>query len=302
MIEEKANSLLLKDCFDIHIHSYPDIIPRKMDDFEVAYQAKKAKMAGILIKNHFDPTTSRALLVQKIVGEDIKVFGGCVLNYNIGGLNPEAVNFQIKLGAKEIWMPTVHARNHLIKFASVKNDLKNHLKINNTELHGISILDKNKKIVPKVYQILELVAKNNVILGTGHLSVDEIVLLINEAKKIGVEKILVTHPEWWVINMPIDIQTEIAKKGVFFERCLFFITDTFYKKGDFSITIDAIKKIGVKSTILATDFGQMDNPTPIFGLIDYFNKLKKAGFSQRDLDIMTKINPSFLLGLNEKYF
>jgi len=271
---------------DMHIHSSPDLIPRKLNDIEVAQQAKKLGMQAILIKNHFESTVGRAYLVQNIVGDGIKVFGGCVLNYPVGGINPEAVDVAIKLGAKEIWMPTIHSRNHIIKMKGNK--------VNN---RGIYILNKKGKLISSVYDVLKLISKSEVILGTGHLSTQEIIVLVKEAHKIGIEKILITHPEWWLVDMNLDLQLGLYKEGAYFERCIYFLTEKGNKKGAFSTIVESIRKVGVESTILATDFGQEFNPSPTLGLVWYIRNMLELGFKPKELDVMLKRNPSALLGI-----
>jgi len=277
---------ICEGAIDMHIHSFPDLIPRKLDDIEVAQQAKEAKMRAVLIKNHYESTVGRACLVQNIIGKRLSIFGGCVLNYSVGGINPEAVEVSIKLGAKEIWMPTIHARNHLLKMRK-KNRVN----------EGIHILDGEGKLISPVYDVLTLIAKSGVILGTGHLAVEEIIILVKEARKLGVKKIIITHPEWWIVNMPLDIQLELSSEGVYFERCLYFLTDKRSKNASFSTIVTAIKKIGVEDTILATDYGQDFNPSPVEGLVFYIEKMLKAGFVEKELAIMLKRNQSILLGI-----
>src|SRR4030081_4099827 len=64
---------------DMHVHSYPDVFGRNMDDIDVAQLAKARGLRGILIKNHISETASRAALVMKGV-PGLEVFGGGVLN------------------------------------------------------------------------------------------------------------------------------------------------------------------------------------------------------------------------------
>ena len=46
--------------------------------------------------------------------EGIKVFGGVVLDYHAGGLNPMAVEPAVKMGGKIVWLPTYHELGHEI--------------------------------------------------------------------------------------------------------------------------------------------------------------------------------------------
>src|SRR5439155_7550153 len=100
----------LEGAVDLHVHSSPDIDPRRFDDIDLAREAARAGLGAVLIKSHQNSTVERAWLVSKVV-PGIQVFGGLVLNETVGGLNPSAVRLALALGAKQIWMPTRPARN-----------------------------------------------------------------------------------------------------------------------------------------------------------------------------------------------
>ena len=96
---------------DLHCHPYPDLFPRLADDFDIVRAARDAGMRAIMLKCHHESTVSRAYLVQRVV-PGIRVYGGIVLNFYVGGLNPAAVEASLRLGGKEVWMPTVDAGYH----------------------------------------------------------------------------------------------------------------------------------------------------------------------------------------------
>ena len=96
---------------DLHCHPYPDLFPRLADDFDIVRAARDAGLKAILLKCHHENTVSRAYLVQRVI-PGIRVFGGIVLNYYVGGINPAAVEASLRLGGKEVWMPTVDAGYH----------------------------------------------------------------------------------------------------------------------------------------------------------------------------------------------
>src|SRR5688500_2365744 len=64
---------------EMHVHSYPDVFGRNMDDIDIAQRAKARGLRGILLKTHTSETASRAALVMKVV-PGIEVWGGIVLN------------------------------------------------------------------------------------------------------------------------------------------------------------------------------------------------------------------------------
>jgi len=265
----------LEGAVDLHVHSAPDVDPRRFDDFELAREAAKARMGAILIKSHYASTVERAFLVSKVV-PGICVYGGLVLNETVGGLNPEAVRVALELGAREIWMPTRSANNHRRHHGG----------------NGGIALDAHLEATDK---ILALVARHNAILGTGHLSPDEGCRLIERARAAGVRKILVTHPEWSCTSYSPELQAKLAAGGdVFFERC--FVSTT-HRCGftKFATIEQAIAAAGVDSTVLATDLGQPDTPAPTEGLRLYAERLRSAGFSPDDLRKMMCDNPRALL-------
>lgn len=271
----------LTGVIDLHIHTAPDVQPRRLDDLALAREAAAAGMRAVLLKSHHTLTADRATLAEGQV-ESIRVFGGLALNEAVGGLNPAAVEAALAMGAKEIWLPTLSAANHLQVTGSSKK--------------GITILDEADALRPVVFEILALVAQGDIILGTGHLSVREIERLIPAARAAGVKRILVTHPELAIVNMPISLQHVLAGQGVFFERCLF---STLYPPQPIPLTTIAasIRQVGPETTVIATDFGQVESPSPIAGMRHYIKEMLALGISQTEIDRMTRVNPAELLGL-----
>lgn len=269
----------LEGAIDLHVHSAPDVDPRRFDDIDLAREAARAGMGGLLIKSHQSSTVERAYLVSRVV-PDITVLGGLVLNETVGGLNPAAVQLAVRLGAAEIWMPTRSARNHRARHGHPG---------------GLTVLNEQGHLRPEVEAILATIAEGGCILGTGHLSPEEVQVLVPRAREVGVRRILVTHPEWHTTFYPIDLQRELAAHGdVFFERC--FVSTT-HRCGytPFSTIEQAIADVGVESTVIATDLGQPDTPAPTEGLRLYAEKLRSVGFSPDDLRRMMRDNAQRLL-------
>ncbi len=274
---------VLPDCLegaiDLHVHSSPDVDIRRFNDLELASEAKRAGMGAILIKSHQNSTVERAWLVSKVIS-GIQVFGGLVLNSTVGGLNVAAVKLALAMGAKEIWMPTRSALNH---------------RLYHGESGGISVLDSSGGLVPEAHAILEAIAASDCILSTGHLSPNESLVLIHQARRCGVRKILITHPEWAPTFYPIELQKELAQQGnVWFERC--FVSTT-YLCGSVPLQVieQAITEAGVKTTVLSTDLGQPQTPPPAEGLRLYAEQLRSSGFSPEDIHQMMCTNPAHLL-------
>jgi len=271
----------LHGAIDIHVHSSPDVDRRRFDDIDLAREASRAGMAAVLIKSHQNSTVERACLVSKIVPE-IRVFGGLVLNQTVGGLNPAAVHLALKMGARQIWMPTRDALNHRRHFH---------------QPGGLSVFDQNGELSISVNEILGEIAGSECILGTGHLSQEETFALVKMANKLGVRRILITHPEWGPTFYSCAMQRQLALfPGVMFERC-FVSTTHLCGFVPFETIEEAIGDVGIERTVLSTDLGQPDTPPPVEGLRLYAERLRASGFSADDLRQMTQVNPAKLLSL-----
>jgi Family of unknown function (DUF6282) len=286
---------LLEGAIELHCHSYPSIFSRKQTDWELIEDVKKAKMAGVILKAHEASTVNQSTLIR-LKEPSLHVYGGLVLNEFTGGLSPKAVDAAIRLGAKVIWMPTISSNEHCCNFGKKKTRLFKSERPLPNEDEGLTILDENKKIKPIVHEILALIGKANIILATGHLSVQEVSLLVDAAKENHIEKILIQHADLGIAPVPLDYQKEFAKKGAIIEKCYMACSEDF---NDLSVTqmAETIREIGAESCVLVTDYGQDHNIPPIEALSNFVNEMLIAGISNHEIQRMIVHNPKKLLGL-----
>ena len=285
----------IEGAIDFHIHSSPDVIPRRLDDFEVAKLAATARMKAVVLKNHFMSTAARAVLVNKIVPE-IEVFGGIVLNHSVGGINPQAVEAMHRIGGKYgkiVWLPTVDADYHLQVFHK----------------SGIGIkVAENGKILPETAAVLQIAARDNLVLETGHISPQEVMAVVGQARILNIKNILITHAMADVPGLSLENMQTAAATGAFLE--LAFVNDLMGENAAdeghrnwHQVSIDrmaaAIKLIGAEHFILSTDLGRKPDPLPAEGYKLFVEKLMGEGISQREIDLMSKENPARLLGILE---
>ena len=274
-----AMRLMLDGACDLHVHCSPDVRERRTTALELARTARDAGMSALLLKNHEFSTVALAATVSEAL-DGFPVYGGIVLNEAVGALNVAAVEVALRMGAKEVWMPT-HCACHERTFRGKPGT-------------GISILDANGGVLADVRQICELVAQYGAVLGTAHLSPREIRALVQTARVHGVRGIVITHPEITFLNLSIDFQRELAGPDVFFERC--YVRKLFALDWDGLAT--SIRAVGVDSTMLATDLGQPENPHPVDGLADMRSQLSARGFTTDELDRMLRLNARRVLALD----
>lgn len=286
---------LLQGAIELHCHSYPSIFPRKQTDWELIEDVKHANMAGIVLKSHEASTVDRSTLIR-LKEPDLHVYGGLVLNDFTGGLSPKAVDAAIRQGAKIIWMPTISANQHCCNFGKKKTRFFNSERPLVNANEGLTIWNDNNEIKTEVHEILALIGEANITLATGHLSAEEVAVLIDAAKKVHIEKILIQHADLGIAPVSIEIQKELARKGAIIEKCYLACSEDFQ---DLSISemAKSIKEIGAESCALVTDYGQEHNISPIEALSRYVGEMIEAGITEREIEKMIVDNPKKLLGI-----
>src|SRR5262245_638995 len=171
-------SRLLSGAIDIHVHSAPDDRARSIDAIDVAKLAKAKGMRGIVLKNHYDPTGPLAFVVRKEV-PGIEVFGGIDLNLTVGGMNPAAVEHMTKVSGgwgRFVWMSTFDAENQ-VRYSK--------------ENRPFVSVARNGELLREVKEIIGIIAKNQLVLATGHVSPAEALMLVREGRRQGVQRMVI---------------------------------------------------------------------------------------------------------------
>ncbi len=281
---------------DLHCHPYPDLFPRLADDFDIVRAALAAGMKAIVLKCHHENTVSRAYLMQRVF-PDIRIYGGIVLNYYVGGINPAAVEASLRLGGKEVWMPTVDAGYH----AEVHGGTGGYdsQQGGRSQAEGIWVADEEGRLRPEVKEVLTLVAEHDAILGTCHLSPREIVALVKEARDVGVQKIVVTHPYFRVPNFDLDTLEEVARMGAMPEFGYCTVSPAWNYAAVEKI-VASIDRIGASRCLLVSDTGQRHNPLPSEALRIFAQTVFEKGITLSDVERMISKNPADLLEVDRE--
>ena len=279
---------VMQGIIDMHIHAAPDVRARKLDDLELMEASVQRGVRAIVLKSHNVPTADRAYLVNRVAAEkypDVKftAFGGLCLNRPVGGLNPDAVETSLKLGAKVIWLPTNTAENHYRK--NGKDPSK-----------GV-VVTRDGKAVDELQDIFALVKQYNAVLATGHIGAEEC-FPVEAARAAGVEKIVITHPEFWVVGMTPEQQADIVRKyDVLLESVYAQPVNGSYKI-NIPDNIAAMKAIGPEHFVISTDSGQTVNPYWYESYTTYFKAVSEV-FTSEQVRRMTHDNPAWLLDIDQ---
>lgn len=291
---------LIKGAYDLHVHSAPDVLPRKMNDIAMADRIKDSGMAGYAIKSHFFCTSERAELMHELYPE-VDYIGTITLNSAVGGINPTAMEMAARSGIKLVWFPTCdneHERAHTFNgdpnkklpfWAQIIIEMKNA----GIEAPTINLLDSDGELKPEVLDVLDIIAKYDIILATGHISHEEAYKLVPEAAKRGVKNIVITHVDFPTTFYSIEDQKMFASYGAVMEHCY---TTWATNKCEWATTVDMIRQLGADKVILGTDLGQKTSIYPDEGMASWAERLLNEGFTEDEIRKMIVTNPRKLLG------
>jgi hypothetical protein len=289
--------LNLKGAIDTRVHSGPDSVERSIDADDLARLAKKTGMRGLVLKNHWESTAALAYMVRKEV-PGIEVFGGIVLDRSVGGINLEAVKRMTMMKGgwgRVVWMPTFDSE------AFVKRLDARGLPYSKTAGSTVKTVpvSRDGHLLPEVLEVIDFIAQNHqLVLETGHISAEEGLMVVHEAHQRGVTHIVVTGANDIVVDMTIPQMQQAAQEGAYveFDYSNSFGIEQQHTMGEF---VDAIRRVGPKSCILATNFGSIRNKSPLHpqALLNFMEALHKEGISVADVNLMAKTNPALALGL-----
>jgi hypothetical protein len=273
--------MLLPGLIDLHIHTAPDVRPRRFTDLEQALLARREGASGIVLKSHHSSTVARAARAEAEV-PGVRVMGGLVLNRSAGGLDAAAVAAACAADARIIWLPTLDAGNH--------RRLEGHS-------DGIPVL-AHHRLVPELRTILRIIAEHDVALGTGHLSAEEISRVAEAAADLGVRRIIINHPEHRVVGMTLEQQADLARNlPVYFERCFAQPVGGGRYATNLETNLAAIRALGPARTVLATDSGQLESAPWDEAWRRILEHHSSQGVSLEALDLMARLTPAFLCGM-----
>ena len=148
--------------------------------------------------------------------------------------------------------------------------------------------------------VFKLIRDYDAVLGTAHVSPKEAFVVVEAARDAGVKKIVITHPEWWVVDMSIDDQIRLVRDyDVILERCYAQNMGGGAYKSNLPDNLELIKAVGYEHVMVDTDGGQTENPHWELALEEYMQYLADHGIPEEHIYHMTRTIPYRLLGIEE---
>ena len=289
---------LLEGAVDLHVHPAPSPMPRRMDGAEAARLAGEAGFDAIVVKSHHHSTVTDVLALEQagVDHGDAKLYGGIALNGPVGGINPKAVDLALKMGGRIVWFPTIGSEKHIRHHAEHPNLKFPKLTVHLEPEDPIEVTDGNGKVLDDVYKILESIKEHDAILASGHMSPQQITAVFEAAREVGVQRMLVNHPNF-VIEASFDDARRWVELGAYVEHSLcMYDEESSFHNWDVETLVEWIEAVGPERSTLGSDLGQMNNPLPTDSFRKIVGRLLERGMPEDTIRTIVARNPAELLG------
>lgn len=294
--ENKARiDALLQGAIDPHVHSGPSIAARAVDHLELARELSEAGFAAVVTKDHdYSGVVAAELIRKHHPGLKTKVLSSIVLNNVVGGINPYAVEHTAAMGGKVVWMPTLAAENHL-RWEKTANWAHPASTAKMRPAAPVPVLDANKKVLDAVKDVLDVIARNDMVLASGHLHISETWLIFEEAQRRGVKRLVLTHPEE-IVGASLNDVKGIAAMGAMVEHSLcMFLEGSKFKVASGEDLRRLVEAAGVDNTMFCSDLGQVG----VFGPLEGFRRgvalCLELGYDDAEIRKMVSTNAARIL-------
>lgn len=290
-ITESIVDELIQGSYDVHCHPGPEAYAgRTYDEIDLAIRGCQEGMGGIVFKCHSAPSAARVAHVQRVVDQwardngrsRIDIIGGVVLNKPVGGINPAAVDASARYGGRFVWTPSVDSGHHQRAIGGDKP--------------GIEVVGDDGKLLPVMYEVFDLVAKYDLVLSLSHQSTRERFLMIREARKAGVKRILIDHPQLSITKATPEQMREMVDMGAMIGFYWQAAVPNLY---NFDVKpkemLEIIRVVGVENLAAGSDLGQIGNPNPVEGMRLFIKVLLFLGVSPETIRAIFVDNPRRLI-------
>jgi len=292
---------------DMHVHIGPELLMRRYSPQALADEARREGI-GVVMKNHFQPTTGWVSQLRR-PDDTVPLIGSVALNYGAGGIDDHGVRAALSGWKRDtlqrdpdperfvVWMPTVCAEAHLM--VTKRRDIMLEWGVDEAYSRlfapgeGIRLLDDIGRPIPGLKRALEMIARHDLVLASGHLSHDETILLVQLAHEAGVKRIVLTHPLFQSTELePATVAQLWRDYGAYSELCFVNLA-----MDNLSIDqyVEVIEAVGPAGCILSSDVGQPFSPPVGEALREYFAALEQGGVHADEVARMAILNPRRLL-------
>ena len=296
-----AGKEILRGMIDMHVHGGPACI-RRLPSMELAREMAAAGYAGFVIKDHHLPTPALAQVVTEAIrreqeegtlpGSGFTAYGSICLNSAVGGMNVNAVDAAVQMGAKVVFLPTVSAPQHI--------EHQGGMFAGSTSVpeKPVDVCDENGRLTEETEEVLSyLAAHKEVVLATDHVAARKLDLVLERALELGVERIFMNHPAHTIGASWEQVDAWVKLPGVYLEMQavdIIGLSNTW--RYPVRMVEEFFRHVPPEKAVLSSDFGQPPNGSAVAGMEHFLSEVQeRIGISDEDLVTMIRTNPEKLM-------
>jgi hypothetical protein len=296
-----------KRMIDMHVHIGPEFLRRRYSAEALAAEARREGF-GVVMKNHFQPTTGQVSQVRR-PDDEVPLVGSVALNFGCGGVDDHGVRSALS-GWKQdvtaadpdpdrfvVWMPTLCCEAHLRCYD--RRDLSEAWGVKRqytrfyAEGTGFTLDAGNVDKMAALKRALQVIVDNDLILATGHFDRQETLTVVQVARGMGIRRIIMTHPLFQATELDPETMSRMWQKYGAYSELAF--VNLAMDNLTYEQYIAVIEAVGPQGVILSSDVGQIFSPTVGDAMREFFSELQKRGIKEDDITQMAVLNPNRLL-------
>lgn len=279
---------------DLHVHGMPSLVQR-MNPWDYILEMEAAGYRACVVQDHSASTAGLAYALQNSPRRlHIQVYGTLVMNAAAGGIHAACVEAAHRMGVRRVSFPTTSSPRQTAYLR------EHHLTFGGGALNcpepRVSPLDEEGRLTRETLEVLDYAAAHpDLILSTGYMGTEEIEQVVSAALECGCRKVLVDHP-YAIVEAPLERIKRWAGMGAYIE-----LTAANFKNISVSGDMDieklkpVLEAVTPGKAVLSSDFGQLRNGSPVEGLERFAEAVRSFGYSEEEMEMMTKRNAAHLL-------
>ncbi|GHC70384.1 DUF6282 family protein [Streptomyces cinnamoneus] len=275
---------------DVHYHAGPDLYERRLTSCRAA-RAYAAVGGWVVVKSHLGSTASRAWEAREA---GLPVSGAVVLNDLAGGVRAQVVEQSVYEHGPDsparlvVHLPTLTEPGHP---ATALRRRPFHPRLTADAWLGARVLDDEGRLRKEVSEVLRAARDLPVAIATGHCNREEALRVVDEAVRLGVPRVLLTHATHPMSGFtPADLADLAEPDCVYVELTALTRLLGHHDAEQFRTVLHAHPRI-----VYSSDLGQLDQPGVAEWLVMSADWFAEAGLTEERIKEVTSTNPARLL-------
>ncbi|GHB12304.1 hypothetical protein GCM10010512_49570 [Streptomyces thermoviolaceus subsp. thermoviolaceus] len=280
---------LARQVVDVHYHAGPDLYRRRLT-VGGAGRAYAGLDGWAVVKSHLASTAASAWEARQ---EGLPVSGAVVLNEVAGGVHPRVVEQAVYAHGPDsparllVHLPTMVASGH--RSALRREPFHPMLEVD--RWRTARVLEAPGRLRRAVREVLVAAKDLPVAVATGHCDREETLRLVDEAVRLGLPRLLLTHATHPMSGLTVEDVSQLADvPGLYVE----FTALTLLLGHRDARHLGALVRAHPR-TVFSSDLGQPDQPEPGEWLRLSRDWFEHAGLTAHQVRAVTGLNPAGLL-------